>query len=196
MFHDIGLTQKATERAGFASTWKVRMPHATFCKATASLKEISRKFERPSLSTRPQAIPEYMPRRSFQQPRRDQFRIFQQPASYRRFAGGTARPDFGGKMGNDCRMIAFYGLLESAVARVEEPAVMVEQPLSSDRETALAPSAPAQRASPEMLRAVRRPWLGITLVRCAILLAAGVLVGPVRYAMGPLGWPGGSAGHG
>jgi len=53
---------------------------------------------------------------------------------------------------------------------------MAEQPLFSDRETALAPSAPAQRASPEMPRAVRRPWLGITLVRSAVLLAAGVLV--------------------
>jgi hypothetical protein len=30
---------------------------------------------------------------------------------------------------------------------------MAEQPLSSDRETALAPSAPAQRAPPEMPRA-------------------------------------------
>jgi len=53
---------------------------------------------------------------------------------------------------------------------------MAEQPLSSDRETALAPSAPAQRASPEMPRAGRRPWFGITLVRFAILIAAGVLV--------------------
>jgi membrane fusion protein (multidrug efflux system) len=53
---------------------------------------------------------------------------------------------------------------------------MAEQPLSSDRKTALAPSTRAQQASPEMLRAGRRPWLGITLVRCAILLAAGVLV--------------------
>ena len=53
---------------------------------------------------------------------------------------------------------------------------MAEQPLSSDRETALAPSAPAQRASPEMPRAGRRPWFGITLVRFAVLIAAGVLV--------------------
>ena len=34
---------------------------------------------------------------------------------------------------------------------------MAEQPLSSDRETALAPSAPAQRAPPEMPRARRLP---------------------------------------
>jgi membrane fusion protein (multidrug efflux system) len=53
---------------------------------------------------------------------------------------------------------------------------MAEQPLSSDRETALAPSAPAQRASPEMPRARRWPWSGITIVRLAVLLAAGVIV--------------------
>jgi membrane fusion protein (multidrug efflux system) len=53
---------------------------------------------------------------------------------------------------------------------------MAEQPLSADRETALAPPAPAQRASPGMPRAVRRPWLGLTLVRSAVLLAAGALV--------------------
>src|SRR6267378_620504 len=53
---------------------------------------------------------------------------------------------------------------------------MAEQPLSSDRETALAPSAPAQRAPPEMPRARRWPWFGITIVRLAVLLAAGVIV--------------------
>lgn len=53
---------------------------------------------------------------------------------------------------------------------------MAEQPLSSDRETALAPSAPAQLASPEMPRARRWPWSGITIVRLAVLLAAGVIV--------------------
>src|ERR1700731_1790467 len=53
---------------------------------------------------------------------------------------------------------------------------MAEQPLSSDRETALAPSAPAQRAPPEMPRARRWPWSGITLVRLAVLLAAGGIV--------------------
>jgi hypothetical protein len=41
---------------------------------------------------------------------------------------------------------------------------MAERPLSSDRETALAPSAPEQRAPPKMPRARRRPWSGITLV--------------------------------
>src|SRR6266853_224500 len=53
---------------------------------------------------------------------------------------------------------------------------MAEQPLSSDRETALAPFAPAQRAPPEMPRARRWPWSAITIVRLAILLAAGVIV--------------------
>ena len=53
---------------------------------------------------------------------------------------------------------------------------MAEQPLASDRETALAPSAPAQRAPPEMPRARRWPWSGITLVRLAVLIAAGVMV--------------------
>jgi membrane fusion protein (multidrug efflux system) len=53
---------------------------------------------------------------------------------------------------------------------------MAEQPLSSDREAALAPSAPAQRAPPEMPRARRWPWSGITIVRLAVLLAAGVIV--------------------
>src|SRR6266571_4828566 len=53
---------------------------------------------------------------------------------------------------------------------------MAEQPLSSDRETASAPSAPAQRAPPEMPRARRWPWSGITIVRLAVLLAAGVIV--------------------
>jgi membrane fusion protein (multidrug efflux system) len=53
---------------------------------------------------------------------------------------------------------------------------MAEQPLSSNRETALAPSAPAQKAPPELPRARRWPWSGITLVRLAVLLAAGVIV--------------------
>jgi membrane fusion protein, multidrug efflux system len=53
---------------------------------------------------------------------------------------------------------------------------MAEQPLSSDRETALAPSSPAQRAPSETPRARRRSWSGITLVRLAVLIAAGVLV--------------------
>jgi membrane fusion protein (multidrug efflux system) len=53
---------------------------------------------------------------------------------------------------------------------------MAEQPLSSDREIALAPSAPAQRAPPEMPRARRWPWSRITIVRLAVLIAAGVIV--------------------
>jgi membrane fusion protein (multidrug efflux system) len=53
---------------------------------------------------------------------------------------------------------------------------MAEQPLFSSRETALAPSAPAQKAPPDMPRARRWPWSGITLVRLAVLLAAGVIV--------------------
>jgi hypothetical protein len=39
------------------------------------------------------------------------------PLVYRRFAGGTARPDFGGKMGTIAELVAFYRYLESAVAR-------------------------------------------------------------------------------
>ena len=53
---------------------------------------------------------------------------------------------------------------------------MAEQPLSSDHEAASVLSAPAQRAPPEMPRARRRPWSGITLVRLAVLIAAGVIV--------------------
>jgi membrane fusion protein (multidrug efflux system) len=53
---------------------------------------------------------------------------------------------------------------------------MAEQPLSSNRETAFAPSAPAQKAPPDIPRARRWPWSGITLVRLAVLLAAGVIV--------------------
>jgi membrane fusion protein, multidrug efflux system len=53
---------------------------------------------------------------------------------------------------------------------------MAEQPLSSDHETALAPAAPAQRALPEMPRTRRWPWSGISIVRLAVLLAAGVIV--------------------
>ena len=53
---------------------------------------------------------------------------------------------------------------------------MTEQPLSSDHEAASLPSAAAQRAPAEMPRARRRPWSGITLVRIAVLLAAGVIV--------------------
>ena len=53
---------------------------------------------------------------------------------------------------------------------------MAEQSLSSDRETALAPSAPAQRAPLDMPRARRWPWSGFTLVRLAVLIAAGVIV--------------------
>src|ERR1700757_923433 len=53
---------------------------------------------------------------------------------------------------------------------------MAEQPLSSDHEAASVLSAPAQRAAPEMARARRWPWSGITIVRLAVLLAAGVIV--------------------
>src|SRR5712671_46609 len=53
---------------------------------------------------------------------------------------------------------------------------MAEQPLSSDRETASAPSTSAQKAPPDIPRARRWPWSGITLVRLAVLLAAGVIV--------------------
>jgi membrane fusion protein, multidrug efflux system len=53
---------------------------------------------------------------------------------------------------------------------------MAEQPLSSNREAALAPSAPAHKAPPDIPRARRWPSSGITLVRLAVLLAAGVIV--------------------
>src|SRR6201981_3055793 len=53
---------------------------------------------------------------------------------------------------------------------------MAEQPLSSDHEAASVLSAPAQQAPPGMPRWRRWPWSAITLVRLAVLLAAGVLV--------------------
>ena len=53
---------------------------------------------------------------------------------------------------------------------------MAEQPLSSDHEAASVLSAPEQRAPPDMPRARRWPWSGITMVRLAVLLAAGVIV--------------------
>jgi membrane fusion protein (multidrug efflux system) len=53
---------------------------------------------------------------------------------------------------------------------------MAEQPLSSDHEAASVLSAPAQRAPPDMPRARRRPWSGITIVPLAVLIAAGVIV--------------------
>jgi membrane fusion protein (multidrug efflux system) len=53
---------------------------------------------------------------------------------------------------------------------------MAEQPLSSDHEAASVLSAPEQRAPPDMPRARRRPWSGITLVRLVVLIAAGVIV--------------------
>jgi len=53
---------------------------------------------------------------------------------------------------------------------------MAEQPLSSDREAASVLSAPPKRAPPDMPQARRRLWSGITLVRLAVLIAAGVIV--------------------
>jgi membrane fusion protein (multidrug efflux system) len=53
---------------------------------------------------------------------------------------------------------------------------MAEQPLSSDHEAASVLSVPAQRAPPDMPPARRRPWSGITLVRLAVLITAGVIV--------------------
>ena len=53
---------------------------------------------------------------------------------------------------------------------------MAEQPLSSDHDTALARPVPAQRASSDAERVRRRLWSGNTLVRLAVLLAAGVIV--------------------
>jgi membrane fusion protein (multidrug efflux system) len=53
---------------------------------------------------------------------------------------------------------------------------MAEQLLLSDRDTTLVPSAPAQRAPAERPWAQRRPWIGDTPVRLAVLVAAGVIV--------------------
>ena len=52
----------------------------------------------------------------------------------------------------------------------------VEQSLPTDREAALAAPAPAQTAPAQTPRARRRPWFGPSLVRLAILLAAGLIV--------------------
>src|SRR5499427_7110986 len=53
---------------------------------------------------------------------------------------------------------------------------MAEQLLSSDHAAASVLPEPAQRAPPEMPRARRRPWSGITLVRLTFLIVAGVIV--------------------
>ncbi len=53
---------------------------------------------------------------------------------------------------------------------------MAEQLLLSDRDTTLAPSAPAQRASAERPWA-RRPWIGDAPVRLTVLVAAATIVG-------------------
>src|SRR6201987_4636505 len=52
---------------------------------------------------------------------------------------------------------------------------MAGQPLSSDHEAASVLSAPVQRAPPDIPQARRRLWSGITLVRLAVLIAAGVM---------------------
>ncbi|HJZ14093.1 MAG TPA: HlyD family secretion protein, partial [Stellaceae bacterium] len=53
---------------------------------------------------------------------------------------------------------------------------MAEQLLLSDRDTTLVPSTPAQRAPGERPWARRRPWIGDTSVRLAVLVVAGVIV--------------------
>src|SRR3984893_3805236 len=53
---------------------------------------------------------------------------------------------------------------------------MADQLLLSDRDTTLAPSAPAQRASSEIPPAQRRPWSGNTFVHLTILVAAAIIV--------------------
>jgi membrane fusion protein (multidrug efflux system) len=53
---------------------------------------------------------------------------------------------------------------------------MAEQSLSTGQETSLAPPAPAQTAPAELPRAPGRAWFGSTVVRLAVLLAAGVIV--------------------
>jgi membrane fusion protein, multidrug efflux system len=54
---------------------------------------------------------------------------------------------------------------------------MAEQLLLSDRDTTLAPSAPAQRASSEIPPAQRRPCSGNTIVHLMVLVAAATIVG-------------------
>jgi membrane fusion protein, multidrug efflux system len=53
---------------------------------------------------------------------------------------------------------------------------MAEQLLLSDRDTTLAPSAPAQRAPSEIPPAQRRPWSANTFVRLTVLVAAAIIV--------------------
>jgi membrane fusion protein, multidrug efflux system len=53
---------------------------------------------------------------------------------------------------------------------------MAEQLLLSDRDTTLAPSAPAQRAPSEIPPAQRRPWSGNTFVHLTVLVAAAIIV--------------------
>jgi len=53
---------------------------------------------------------------------------------------------------------------------------MAEQLLLSDRDTTLAPSAPAQRAPSEIPPAQRRPWSGNAFVRLTVLVAAAMIV--------------------
>jgi membrane fusion protein (multidrug efflux system) len=53
---------------------------------------------------------------------------------------------------------------------------MAEQLLFSEREMALAPRAPAQRALSEIPPAQRRPWSGNTLVHLTVLVAATIIV--------------------
>jgi membrane fusion protein, multidrug efflux system len=53
---------------------------------------------------------------------------------------------------------------------------MAEQLLFSDRDTTLAPSAPAQRASSEIPQAQRHPWSGNTIVHLTVLAAAASIV--------------------
>src|ERR1700736_4998286 len=53
---------------------------------------------------------------------------------------------------------------------------MAEQLLLSDRDTTLAPSAPAQRASSEIPPAQRRPRPGNTIVHLTVLVAAATIV--------------------
>jgi len=53
---------------------------------------------------------------------------------------------------------------------------VAEQPLSSDRETALPPSVPAQKTPAETPQGRRGSWFGVSLARLAVLVAAGVIL--------------------
>jgi hypothetical protein len=65
---------------------------------------------------------------------------------------------------------------EAPLTEPNEVTVMAEQLLLSDRETTLAPTAPAQRAPFEIPPERRRLWSGNTFVHLTVLVAAAIIV--------------------